>query len=72
MRKRRGFADNGACPIEPIGGETCRKEGKTQKKSNLQHQSRFPREDGFFAVVAAENIYGKGNLVVNKTHSRKI
>jgi hypothetical protein len=28
MRKQQGFADNGACPIDPTGGETCRKEGK--------------------------------------------
>jgi hypothetical protein len=28
MRKWRGFADNGACPIDPTGGEICRKEGK--------------------------------------------
>jgi len=28
MQKQQGFADNGACPIDPTGGETCRKEGK--------------------------------------------
>ena len=28
MRKWRGFADNGACPVGPTGGGTCRKEGK--------------------------------------------
>ena len=28
MRKWRGFADNGACPVVPTGGETCRKEGQ--------------------------------------------
>lgn len=27
-QKWQGFADNGACPIDPTGGETCRKEGK--------------------------------------------
>ena len=28
MWKWRGFADNGACPIDPTGGGTCRKEGQ--------------------------------------------
>ena len=28
MRKWRGFADNGACPIDPTGGGTCWKEGQ--------------------------------------------
>ena len=29
MREMLGFADNGACPVDPTGGETCRKECKT-------------------------------------------
>ena len=28
MQKSRGFADNGACPVGPTGGGTCRKEGQ--------------------------------------------
>ena len=28
MRKQQGFANNGACPIDPASGETCRKGGK--------------------------------------------
>ena len=30
MRKWRGFADNGACPIDPIGGGTCWKKSQAQ------------------------------------------
>jgi len=28
MQKRQGFADNGACPVDPACGETCRKKCK--------------------------------------------
>lgn len=30
MQRWQGFADNGACPVDPAGRKTCQKKGKVK------------------------------------------